>query len=191
MFDNKILAFTLSSLNCSKEIFTYRVYAYQFSSVIHRLILLKYNLISCAFSPPLDICMKSAFRDLRGDLNNDFFSALFHEIQIAINFLQHQFYGNSASSTVKNDFEQIFPFFSFIFCWVLCIICYIVIDRKLWSSCKVIRSLSFPINSRSLYKTFFCFSEINDKIDFEMKVEGSSQFITSENEKILIRFVDS
>lgn len=112
------------------------------------------------------------------------FSAIFHEIQIATNFLQHQFYGNSAFSTIKNVFEQIFPFFSFIFCCFLHIICYIVADRKLWSSsCKAICSLSFPINSRSLYKTFFCFSEINDKIDFEMKVEGSPQFITSENEK--------
>lgn len=70
-------------------------------------------------------------------------------------------------------------------CCFLHIICYNVADRNLWSFyCKVICSLSFPVNSRFSYKTF-CFGEINAKIDFEMKVESSPQFITSENENNL------
>lgn len=103
------------------------------------------------------------------------FSRIFHEIQIATNFLQHQFYGNSTSSTMQNVFEQIFPLFSFILCCFLYIFCYIVADRKLWiSSCKVIQSVSFPINGRSLYKTFF------------ISVKSMTKLILKLNQKCLL-----
>lgn len=82
-------------------------------------------------------------------------------------------------------FEQIFPFLSFIFYCFLSSICSIVVATKFRSSCKVIHSISFPFNGRSLDKTFFCFSKISDKIDFEVEVERCPQFITSENEKNL------
>lgn len=64
----------------------------------------------------------------------------------------------------------------------LSIICSTVANKKFGSSCEVIHCILFPFDGSSLYKTF-CFSKISDKIDFEMQVERSPQFITSENEK--------
>lgn len=100
------------------------------------------------------MCMKSVVGDLRGDLTV-VFSAAFYEIQIAAKFPQHQFYGNSASSTIKNVFEQIFHVFLIYFVLLFPIICYIAADMKLWSSsCAVFHSITFPINRMSLCKTF-------------------------------------
>lgn len=66
--------------------------------------------------------------------------------------------------------------------------CILLFTLRLARSCgalivRLVTVFLFPITCRSLCKTFFCFSEINDKIDFEMKVEESPELNTSENEE--------
>lgn len=152
------MAFILSVLNCSNEVFTYQICAYQFSGVAYRLILLEYNLISYEFSPPVNVYINRAFRDLTGDLNSDFFLLSFAKFKLWLTFWNI----SSMETIIKMLFGPELSIFLFYFLLIFFFfVYYLLANMKLWSSsCKIFHCLSIPFNNRTFYKTFFFFFSV-------------------------------